>query len=113
VNPWVLEQLDQLPHRPPNVAGWPAGARWLTPSQQLARAAYAWGQAWKMQPIQPANGTDLVTATLSRCSLFEVSDATRGALTDAALATAGAADAQSVSRRLIATALCSPEFALA
>jgi uncharacterized protein (DUF1800 family) len=113
VNPWILEQLDQLPHRPPNVGGWPTGARWLSASQQLARAAYAWGEAWKSQPIQPANGTDLVTATLARCSLFEVSDATRSALADAALATAGAADAQSVSRRLLVTALCSPEFALA
>ena len=113
VNPWVLEQLDQLPYRPPNVAGWPMGAKWLGASQQLTRAAYVWGISWRMKPIEPVGGTDLVGATLKQCSLFEVSPATRTALNQAALATAGAGDALSVSRRLITTALCSPEFALA
>ncbi len=113
VHPWVLEELDQLPYRPPNVAGWPPGVRWLAPSQQLARAAYMWSISWRMRPIEPARGTDLVTATMRRCGLHEVSPATRSTLQQAALATAGAADALSVSRRLITTAVCSPEFALA
>ena len=113
MNPWVLEQLDQLPHRPPNVAGWPPGPRWLSASQQLTRASYAWSVAWKVRPIEPSGGTDLVGATLVRCGLHEVSAATRKVLADTALATAGAADAASVSRRMLTTALCSPEFALA
>jgi uncharacterized protein (DUF1800 family) len=113
VHPWSLEQFDQLPYKPPNVAGWSPGVRWLSPSQQLTRASYVWGISWRMREIEPLKGTDLVGATLRRCSLHEVSPATRATLQQAALATAGAADALSVSRRLITTALCSPEFALA
>lgn len=111
--PWTLQQLDQLPYRPPNVAGWAPGVRWLSASQQVTRAAYVWNLSWRMRPIEPDGGTDLVRSTLRRCSLHEVSAATRGTLRQAALATAGAADALSVSRRLITAALCSPEFALA
>jgi uncharacterized protein (DUF1800 family) len=110
--PWTLEQLDQIPYQPPNVAGWSGGVRWLSPSQQLTRASYAWGVTYKMRPIE-ASGTDLVDATLERCCLFDVSKATRATLEHAALAVAGAADALSVSRRLMTAALTSPEFALA
>jgi uncharacterized protein (DUF1800 family) len=110
IGPWSLKELDQLPYLPPNVAGWSAGAKWLSASQQLARAAYAWGQSWKMQPLQ---GTNLVAAALKRCGIHECSEATKAALHDAAMATAGSADALSVSRRLITAALLSPEFALA
>lgn len=110
IGPWSLEQLDQLPYKPPNVAGWPAGPKWLSASQQLARAAYAWGNSWKMRPIE---GKNMVGAALKRCGIFECSDTTKAALQDAALATAGSADALSVSRRLITAALLSPEFALA
>ncbi len=113
IQPWTLEQLDQLPFKPPNVAGWPSGAKWLSASQQLSRASYAWSQSWKMTPIDAGSGTDLVAATLKRCCIHEVSAATKATLHDAALASAGAADALSVSRRLITTALCSPEFQLA
>jgi uncharacterized protein (DUF1800 family) len=112
IQPWTLEQLDQLPARPPNVAGWSPGVRWLSASQQLARAAYAWSMTWRIQPIE-TSGSSLVEATLDRCSLFHVSGATRATLEQAALASAGAADALSVSRRLMTTALCTPEFALA
>ncbi len=112
VQPWVLEQLDQLPHRPPNVAGWPTGERWLSPSQQLARASYVWSWSWRIQPLE-ADGHDLVQAVCERTNLHEVSAATREALHSAATATAGAADALSVTRRLFTVALTSPEFALA
>ena len=107
---WTLDDLDQLPYRPPNVAGWPPGAKWLGAGQQLTRSAYVWEASWRMRPIQ---GRDLVAATLRRAAIHDVSLATRAALQDAALATAGSADALSVSRRLLAAALCSPEFALA
>ena len=110
INPWTLEQLDQLPYRPPNVAGWPPGPKWLSASQQLTRGSYAWGVSWRMRPIE---ATDLVAATLKRCTIHECSPATRASLHDAALATAGSADALSVSRRLMTVALLSPEFALA
>ena len=110
VNPWTLDQLDQLPYRPPNVAGWPPGLRWLSASQQLTRGAYAWNWSWRMRPI---DGTDLVATTLQRCAIHECSAATRASLHDAALASAGSADALAVSRRLMTAALLSPEFALA
>ncbi len=111
--PWTLEQLDQIPGQPPNVAGWSGGVRWLSASQQMTRAAYAWAVSEKMRPIEVANGASLVKAVADRCCLYEVSKATNATLEQAALATAGAADAITVSRRLISTALCSPEFALA
>jgi uncharacterized protein (DUF1800 family) len=110
IGPWTLKELDQLPYLPPNVAGWPSGSKWLSASQQLGRASYAWGQSWKMQPIQ---ATNLVAAVLKRCAIHECSESTKAALHEAALATAGSADALSVSRRLITAALLSPEFALA
>jgi uncharacterized protein (DUF1800 family) len=112
VQPWILEQLDQLPHKPPNVGGWPAGSRWLSASQQLARASYVWGWSWRVPALEPT-GSDLVQTVLNRAGLFEVSNSTREALHSAALATAGAADAVSVTRRLLTVALTSPEFALA
>lgn len=113
INPWVLGQLNQLPHRPPNVAGWPISSRWLASDQHLTRTAYTRSLSWKMQPIVAPPGGDLVSATLTRCSLHEVSERTLGILRNAALATAGSADELTISRRLITAALCSPEFALA
>jgi uncharacterized protein (DUF1800 family) len=113
VNPWVLSSLNQMPHRPPNVAGWPISTRWMSSDQQITRASYVRSVSWRMQPIVASPGSDLVTATLARCSLYEVSTRTRNVLNQAALATAGNADELTISRRLIAAALLSPEFALA
>jgi uncharacterized protein (DUF1800 family) len=102
INPWVLSSLNQMPHRPPNVAGWPISTRWLSSDQQITRASYVRSVSWRMQPIS-AGGGDLVSATLSRCSLYEISTRTRTVLNQAALATAGNADELTIS----------PEFALA
>jgi uncharacterized protein (DUF1800 family) len=111
--PWVLGQLNQLPHRPPNVAGWQITNKWLSSDQQLARASYTRSLSWRMTPLQIGPGTDLVAATLARASLYEVSDRTLQVLRDAAIATAGNADELTISRRLLTAAVCSPEFALA
>jgi uncharacterized protein (DUF1800 family) len=113
VNPWVLGELNQMPHRPPNVAGWPIGNRWLASDQHVTRASYVRSLSWRMKPITPPNGGDLVSATLTRCSLHEVSNRTRQVLSQAAIATAGNADELTISRRLITAALTCPEFALA
>ena len=113
MNPWILSQLNQLPHRPPNVAGWPISGRWLASDQQITRAAYIRSVSWRMQPIVAGVGGDLVSAVLSRCSLHEVSARTLGVLQDAALATAGNADELTISRRLLTAAVLTPEFALA
>jgi uncharacterized protein (DUF1800 family) len=113
VNPWILQSMNQMPHRPPNVAGWPISSRWLASDQQIVRASYVRGMSWRMAPIVAPPGGDLVAATMSRCSLHEVSSKTLGVLRDAALATAGNADEMTISRRLLTAAVCSPEFALA
>jgi uncharacterized protein (DUF1800 family) len=110
IYPWTLEQMDQLPYKPPNVAGWPVSPKWLSASQQLGRAAYAWNSSWRIHPLE---GKDLVEAALVRCSLYECSTATLATLHNAALASAGSADALSVSRRLLTAVLVSPEYSLA
>ena len=66
-----------------------------------------------MTPLQVPPGGDLVSATIARTSMYEVSNRTMQILRDAALATAGNADELTISRRLITMAVCSPEFALA
>ncbi len=113
VNVWILNDLGQIPHRPPNAAGWPSGPKWLSSDQFVTRAAYVRSVSWRMEPIKAAPGSDLVTATLARCSLHEVSGQTMKVLRDAALAVAGNADELTISRRLITAALLSPEFSLA
>ena len=113
VNAWILNDLGQIPHRPPNAAGWPTGPKWLSSDQFVTRAAYVRSLSWRMEPIKAAPGSDLVAATLTRCSLHEVSGRTMNVLRDAALAVAGNADELTISRRLITAALLSPEFSLA
>jgi uncharacterized protein (DUF1800 family) len=113
LNAWFLNDLDQMPNDPPNVAGWPITSRWLASDQQLARAAYVRSVSWRCAPLVIPPGGDLVAATLARCSLYEVSDRTMNVLRNAALATAGQANELTITRRLLTAALCSPEFALA
>jgi uncharacterized protein (DUF1800 family) len=113
VNPWVLGELNQLPHRPPNVAGWPISTRWLASDQQVTRASYVRSLSWRMQPLAPPPGGDLLSSAITRCCLHEVTGRTRQVLSQAALATAGNADELTISRRLITAALLSPEFAIA
>jgi uncharacterized protein (DUF1800 family) len=113
VNPWYLNDLNQSPNNPPNVAGWPISSRWLASDQQLARTAYVRSLSWRTTPLAVKAGSDMVSAVLERCSLYEVSDQTVSVLRDAALAVAGNADELTITRRLLCAALCSPEFALA
>jgi uncharacterized protein (DUF1800 family) len=113
INAWVLNDLGQMPHRPPNAAGWPTGVKWLSSDQFVTRAAFVRSTSWRMSPIVASGGSDLVAATLTRCSLHEVSTRTLNVLRDSALAVAGNADELTISRRLITAALLSPEFSLA
>lgn len=113
VNPWILNDLGQLPHRPPNAAGWPISTRWLASDQFVTRAAYARSLSWRMQPIVAPPGGDLVGGALARCCLYEVSGRTMNVLRESALAVAGNADELTISRRLITAVLLAPEFSLA
>ncbi|MEZ5375484.1 MAG: DUF1800 family protein [Acidimicrobiales bacterium] len=103
-DPWAIRQLGQYPYDPPNVAGWPAGDRWLSPGSMLGRVRFLYG-------IDPAELPDLPAATdaiLERCSLVDVDPSTR----DAIESVASIPDIDPASRvaarwRL---ALASPEF---
>lgn len=43
--PGILDRMGQSPFNPPNVAGWPSGERWLSPSMWLERVNFANGVA--------------------------------------------------------------------
>jgi uncharacterized protein (DUF1800 family) len=102
----VADNLGQLPFYPPSVAGWPGGTRWLAAANALVRADMSrWGLL-----DQITNAPDMVAAALARCSVYEVSAATRGALTQ--VATSSLPKWQK-SRLLLGLTLCSPEHALA
>ncbi len=113
VNPWFLQDLNQMPNDPPNVAGWPISPKWLGSDQQIARASYVRNISWRSTSLVVPGGGDLVSAALARCCLYEVSDRTMSVLRNAALATAGQADELTITRRLLTAALCSPEYSLA
>jgi uncharacterized protein (DUF1800 family) len=102
----VANQLGQLPFYPPSVAGWPGGTRWLAAANALVRADMTrWGLLDEI-----TNSPDMVGAALARCSVYEVSPATRAALTQVATSTM---PKWQKSRLLLGLALCSPEHALA
>jgi uncharacterized protein (DUF1800 family) len=99
--------MGQVPFRPPSVAGWPQGQRWLGASLALVRAGVAvTGRA----ADDVAGAADPVEAALRHCGLYEVTDSTTESLRQAASAVN---DAQLRASLLIALAVASPEFALA
>lgn len=105
---WTLQSLGQMPYQPPNVGGWPDGARWLSAGSLLARASLAFDTDWEaMAPGRSGTVDDI----LDRCGLQEISPATRAAL-DAVRSSdeLPVEEAQHTRWRL---ALSSPEFSLA
>ena len=104
----VSNDLGQLPFEPPSVAGWPGGTRWLAASDALVRAGLAIDG-----PVlaEITNAADMVGTTLTRCSIYDTSAATRAALDGIAATTA--LPKWQRSRILFATAVTAPEFALA
>ncbi len=107
VNVKACEAMGQIPFEPPSVAGWGTGTRWLSASVALAKAAFL-KDTKTMKEIQGA--ADPIAATLTRCSLYEVTSETMSALTDF---TATITDKKFRAIGLLALALASPEFALA
>ena len=106
-DPWRMWQMGQVPWYPPNVAGWPGDERWLTGTQVLARTSLLFETELTQEIINRVEPT--VDAVLDYCSLFEVSDSTRGAMQEAA-------DNLPFDRTLellLGLAMTSPEFALA
>lgn len=101
-----------LPFAPPNVAGWPLGARWLSASQTGARTrmslvAFDLPKSGPVKKISRAD--DPVAETLRRASLYEVSPQTYAALQRFARSED---NAKNRARGLLALAVTSPEFAL-
>ncbi len=106
-DPWRMWQLGQVPWFPPNVAGWPGDERWLTGTQVLARTNLLFQTELTDRIINRVEPT--VDAVLEHCSLFDVSESTRSAMSDAA-------DNLPFDRTLellLGLAMTSPEFALA
>jgi uncharacterized protein (DUF1800 family) len=103
----VADNLGQLPFYPPSVAGWPGGTRWLAAANAIARADLA-----KDGPFldQINSATDMVSAALTRCSIYEISAASRAALDQVA---ALSIPKWQRAMLLLALTLCTPEFALA
>src|SRR4051794_3477713 len=103
----IADRLGQLPFYPPSVAGWPGGTRWLAAANAIARADLAHDG-----PVlaEITNAVDMVGTTLTRCSLYQISPASRAALDQVAALTL---PKWQRSRLLLALALCTPEFALA
>ncbi len=107
----VANDLGQLPFDPPSVAGWPGGTRWLAASDAFTRAALAIDGPVLAEITNATNPALMVDTTLTRCSIFACSPATRAALD--AIAANTALPKWQRSRILFATAVTSPEFALA
>jgi uncharacterized protein (DUF1800 family) len=102
-----LNQLGQVPLRPPSVGGWPAGAAWLTTSATQARLKLAQLLAGRApQPFLDRLGAapqgQRVDALARLLVVDAFTDRTRAALTPAA----------GDPRKLLALGLASPEYAI-
>jgi uncharacterized protein (DUF1800 family) len=106
----TLWGMGQVPFYPPNVAGWPTGDRWVSPSLALAKAARAVDSPAIKTVV---DASDPVAAALKRCSMFEVSSQTRKALTRVANDPNLKHRKGDRARILLAVCLSSPEFCLA
>ena len=110
---WILEQLDQLPLLPPNVAGWPEGDRWVSPSQVLARGSALFSiadTAGEDGPEFAFDEDDPIPEVLARCGIHDPSEATLAALDEAYWAPF---EAEEVNALLVYLALNSPDAVLA
>lgn len=76
LEPWMLEELGQLPMHPPNVAGWPDPQRWLAGGSVITKAQIALDHSWDSETL----GSDQVAELLRRAGLVDVSSGTLAAL---------------------------------
>lgn len=107
IDTYALEGLGQIPFGPPNVAGWPGMARWVSAGAEFAKAQLAMDNTGDTATLDT---TDPVADVLRRAGLFEVSDATLATLRQAAGAVNGRRDTSTLLHALVAV---SPEFSLA
>jgi uncharacterized protein (DUF1800 family) len=105
----TMAGLGQSPFYPPNVAGWPPGTRWVSPSSAVARAALAVGAA---AIPEIAAAADPVTAAFERAAIYHPSVTSLAAARGLAYRL-GRHDAQRRTAAVLALVLSTPEFALA
>jgi uncharacterized protein (DUF1800 family) len=108
-----LEAAGNTPFDPPNVAGWPLDARWLTSPQALARVNLGL-RVYDLPQNAPgidaiARADDPVEVALQRAGIYRVSNRTRAALRQAA---SSGSDRVARARAILAVAIASPEIAL-
>lgn len=98
----VLRRLGQVPFLPPNVSGWPSGASWSSTAAASTRAAAATRLAAlaNLSTIQDASASTRTDAVAHLLGLDGFSERTRAAL----------ALAKGDPKRLVATALISPDY---
>jgi uncharacterized protein (DUF1800 family) len=105
----TMAALGQSPFYPPNVAGWPPGSRWVSPSCAVTRAALAVGA-----PAIPeiAAAADPVTAAFKRAAIYHPSVTSLAAARGLA-DRLGRHHPETRAAAVVALVLSTPEFALA
>ena len=97
-----MQALGQVPFRPPNVGGWPAGTAWLTPTATVHRLAVARVLLRQAPPKDvPRGGNARLEWARATLAVDRWSDRTRSALR-------GVADGNPTD--LLAAAAVSPEY---
>ena len=98
----LLDTLGQRPFFPPSVGGWPADEAWLSvaSSQTLIRAAQLFVSEGDLSPLMKVSKQERVDALADWLGVSEWSDRTKAAF-NAALHDPA---------RLVALAICSPEY---
>ncbi|GAA5163659.1 DUF1800 domain-containing protein [Pseudonocardia eucalypti] len=99
-----LVGLGQVPFAPPDVGGWPAGARWLTTASALARLRLARQLAGRgdISPVRTAAPADRIAATAELLGLAAFTERTATALRPLA----------EDPEQLVTLAMASPEYAV-
>ena len=108
IEPWWLEQLGQLPFRPPNVAGWPLDARWASAGQVLVRTGILTNLEVDASVVERVAAEP--AAVLEHCGVYDASPGTRAALDQAI---AAQTEFDHGLELLLALAMSAPEFTLA
>lgn len=101
---WTLELLGQVPLSPPNVAGWPGSARWVSVGAVLTKAEAALGRAWDAPTL---DDDDPVGDAIERAGLTSLDPSTAAALSSAADRVDGRRERSSLLLSLVAL---TPEF---
>jgi uncharacterized protein (DUF1800 family) len=107
IDAWALDQMGMQPFKPPNVAGWPPGARWFSTGAVFSWVSQTYDKAWDTEVVDTP---DLVALVAARAGIFELSEATRTSIDTAISELTERRARASMAHMLIAA---SPEFVTA